>query len=223
MPFVFVNMAMTLDGKIASAGRENFSLGSKADRREMDRLRAEADIVLWGGETLRVARYPGRIQDKSFVASRVARKLSPQPANGVITRSGNIPESLPWLDADDVSRFIFTTEDGFAEAEKAAGGRAEIVLIGKSALSAHEIVTCLSQRGIERILLEGGGGVNWLFAEAGLVNVLHVTLTPWLAGGEDAPTILEGKGFPAGQFLRLELVEVRQEGQEVFLRYRTKK
>ncbi|MBI2177495.1 MAG: dihydrofolate reductase family protein, partial [Candidatus Tectomicrobia bacterium] len=60
-PYVFVNMAVTLDGKIAAADRKGFSLGSTADRREMDRLRAEADIVLWGGETIRAARGPARV------------------------------------------------------------------------------------------------------------------------------------------------------------------
>ena len=52
-PFVFANLAMTLDGKIAGHDREDFSLGSGADRMEMDRLRARADVVIWGGQTLR--------------------------------------------------------------------------------------------------------------------------------------------------------------------------
>ena len=59
-----------------------------------------------------------------------------------------------------------------------------------------------------------------MFAREGLLDALHITLTPWLAGGASAPTLLDGEGFPTGRFLRLTLEEARQEGEEVFLRYR---
>ncbi len=221
MPYVFVNMAMTLDGKIASAGREEFSLGTEADRREMDRLRAGADIVLWGGETLRSARCPARIKDPGLMASRNAKGLPPQPANGVITRSGRIPDEMAWYMAEDAGRFIFTSKRGAPEAEKAALGRAEVVTLGEGEdVSPFEVIDFLENRGFSRILLEGGGGIHWAFAEAGLLDALHVTVTPWLAGGGAAPTLLDGEGFPAGRFTRLVLEDVRREGDELFLRYR---
>ncbi|MEK6709601.1 MAG: dihydrofolate reductase family protein, partial [Nitrospinota bacterium] len=65
-----------------------------------------------------------------------------------------------------------------------------------------------------------GGGLHWMFARAGFLDALHVTLTPWLAGGVSAPTLLDGEGFSSGGFLRLKLEEARQEGEEMFLRYR---
>ena len=169
MPYVFVNMAMTLDGKIAGAGREEFSLGTEADRREMDRLRAEADIVLWGGETLRAARCPARIKDAGLIAARVEKGLPVQPANGVITRSGRIPGEMAWYTAEDTGRFIFTSKKGAAEAEKAALHRAEVVTLGGGRdVSAEQVIEYLEDMGIERILIEGGGGIHWAFAKAGL-------------------------------------------------------
>ncbi len=223
MPYVFVNMAMTLDGKIAGAGREDFPLGSEADRREMDRLRSEANIVLWGGETLRVARCPARIRDPALIARREERGFSSQPANGVITRSGRIPDEMSWYIAEGSDRFIFTSRAGAREAEKAARGRAEVVALGEEDVPPAELIEFLRHRGFERVLLEGGGGVHWTFAEAGLVDALHVTVTPWLAGGASAPTLLDGEGFPAARFTRLALEDVRREGEEIFLRYRVGK
>lgn len=219
-PYVFVNMAVTLDGKIAAADRKGFSLGSTADRREMDRLRAEADIVLWGGETIRAARGPARVRDPRLTASRQASGRPAQPANGVVTASGDIPPSLKWFDAPDVARFVFTGARGAPAAREAARGRAEVVVLGEGEVSAAALLDALVQRRMEKVLVEGGGGLHWMFAREGLLDAIHVTLTPWLAGGASAPTLLGGAGFPAGRFLRLALEEARREGEEVFLRYR---
>ncbi len=223
MSYVFVNMAMTLDGKIAGAGREDFSLGTKADRREMDRLRAEADIVLWGGETLRTARCAARIKDPELIAAREERGLPPQPANGVVTRSGRISGSLAWFEPEEADRFIFTSRNGTINSEKSALGRAQVVTLGEEDVSPSQIIEYLEDKGIKRILIEGGGELHWTFAKAGLVDTLHITITPWLAGGAEAPTLLGGEGFPAGGFTRLKLEDVRREGDELFLRYRVEK
>ncbi|MEK6710212.1 MAG: dihydrofolate reductase family protein, partial [Nitrospinota bacterium] len=92
-PYVFVNMAMTLDGKIAAFDRGGRSLGSGADRREMDRLRAEADIVLWGRGTLLAARGSARVRDPGLAAARQASGRPAPPANGGVPASGEIPPS----------------------------------------------------------------------------------------------------------------------------------
>ena len=225
MVYVFVNMAITLDGKIAGAFGEKRVLGSEADRREMDRLRAGADVVLWGGATLRAAGHAARVRDPALISEREKNGLPPQPANAVISASGRIPHALPWFDAGDIPRIIFTRREGAAAAREAARGRAEVIVPGEGEgeVSAQGVAAHLAGRGYERILLEGGGGVHWMFAEAGLVDTLHVTLTPLLAGGAGAPTLLDGEGFPASRFMRLALEEVRREGEEIFLRYGVKK
>lgn len=223
MAYVFVNMAITLDGKIAGAFGEKKALGTEADRREMDRLRAGADVVLWGGTTLREARCPARVRDPALISGREKSGLPPQPANAVITASGRIPHDLSWFEAGDIPRIIFTRREGAAAAREAARGRAEVIVPGEGDFSAADVAAHLAGRGYERILLEGGGGVHWMFAEAGLVDALHVTLTPLLAGGAGAPTLLDGEGFPAARFMRLALEEVRREGEEIFLKYRVKK
>jgi riboflavin biosynthesis pyrimidine reductase len=118
---------------------------------------------------------------------------------------------------------ILTHERAAGAASEAARGRAEVAALGERELAAADIVDYLAGRGFGRILLEGGGGIHWLFAEAGLVDALHVTVTPLLAGGAGAPTLLDGPGFPAARFMRLKLEDVRREGEEIFLNYRVEK
>ncbi len=216
-PFVFSNLAMTLDGKIAAFDRADFSLGSEEDRLEMDRLRARADVVLWGGETLRAARHPARVREKSLVEERVRRERPPHPANGVVTKSGVFPPGLPWFEAGDMERFVFTSPAGAARLDPRQAARARVVALEGEDSPARGALAHLEEAGMRSVLIEGGGGLIWAFA--GLIDEFHVTLTPWLAGGAKAPTLMDGAGFRPGEFLGLRLVEVRRAGDELFLRY----
>ena len=217
-PFVFSNLAMTLDGKIAAFDRADFSLGSEEDRLEMDRLRARADVVLWGGETLRAARHPARVREKSLVEERVRRERPPHPANGVVTKSGVFPPGLPWFEAGDMERFVFTSPAGAARLDPRQAARARVVAAGGGGFpGAGGGWRIWRSAGMRSVLIEGGGGLIWAFA--GLIDEFHVTLTPWLAGGAKAPTLMDGAGFRPGEFLGLRLVEVRRAGDELFLRY----
>ncbi len=219
-PFVYANLAMTLDGKIAGRDRADFSLGSKADRLEMDRLRVGADAVIWGGETLRTARHPARVREESLVRERVERGLPPHPANAVITKSGDFPKNLPWFETDEIERFIFTAPEGARSLEEAHTGNARIVVLDEAESLAGQVLGHLGECGMKRVLLEGGGSLVWEFARH--IDVFHVTLTPWLAGGASAPTLMDGLGFPSSEFLGLALEEARREGDELFLRYKAK-
>ena len=220
-PFVYANLAVTLDGKIASHDREDFPLGSKADRREMDRLRSKADVVIWGGETLRAARHPARVREESLVSERMKRGLPPHPANALITKSGVFPDKLPWFSSDEIERFIFTATEGARCLEDTRTGDARVFVLDEAEPLASQVLAHLGECGMKNVLLEGGGSLVWEFARH--IDAFHVTLTPWLAGGSDAPTLMDGPGFRSGEFLGLALVEVRREGDELFLRYKAKR
>ena len=69
-PFVYVNMAMTVDGKITSAARDHPRFTSVEDRRNMDRLRAEADAILVGAGTLRADNPRLHVRDTEMQAYR---------------------------------------------------------------------------------------------------------------------------------------------------------
>ena len=219
-PFTFANLAMTLDGKIAAYDRADLSLGSRADRLEMDRLRARADIVIWGGETLRTARHPARVHADALVKARLERGAPAQPANGLVTRRGVFPPDLPWFASGETERFIFTGAAGAQRFGEAQGGGANIVLLDGTAAIAPQVLDYLGACGMENVLFEGGGVLIWEFVRH--IDAFYVTLTPWLAGGAEAPTLMDGPGFASGEFLGLVLRDVRQVGDELFLHYARK-
>ena len=95
-----------------------------------------------------------------------------------------------------------------------------MIRVGRTTVDLHEFCRMLSDRGIGRLLVEGGGEVNMAFWEAGLVDEVYLTLCPVVIGGSTAPTAADGTGFASDRFRKLRLIESRRVGQELFLRYR---
>ena len=71
----------------------------------------------------------------------------------------------------------------------------EIITSGDKHVNVKELLKILKKKKIEKLLLEGGGSVNWDFVRQGLLDEAIVTVSPYLVGGEDAVTLVEGKGF----------------------------
>ena len=134
-PFVYVNMAMTVDGKITSASREYPAFASDHDKKSMDRLRAESDAILVGAGTLRADDPPMSIRDTEMLDYR--RSLGkPDDIWTVVVSSG--------LDLDPGSRFfrpsgptriIATVEDAPQDRVRRLAPLAEIWKLGRAGRS----------------------------------------------------------------------------------------
>jgi 2,5-diamino-6-(ribosylamino)-4(3H)-pyrimidinone 5'-phosphate reductase len=78
----------------------------------------------------------------------------------------------------------------------------------------------LKKQNIRTILLEGGGTTNWDFVNQGLVDEVIVTVTPYLVGGKEAKTLVDGDGFSMiSKSLRLKLHKVVRKNDEIILHY----
>jgi 2,5-diamino-6-hydroxy-4-(5-phosphoribosylamino)pyrimidine 1'-reductase len=220
-PFVYINMAATVDGKITSAAREYPRLTSEHDRREMDRLRAEADAIAVGARTLRADDPPLQVRNDEM---RAHRRTLGKPAGllrVLITASGQVDPSSRFFDDTDAGagRIVATVEALPDESLVALADRAEVWKLGRDEVDLKELLKRLAARGVGRLLVEGGGELNWAFLRRDLVDELYVTIAPALLGGREAPTLLEGDGFVMDAQRRLRLESVRREGDELFCRY----
>src|SRR4051812_7570774 len=94
LPFVFVNMAITADGKIATANRAVSSFGSKRDKEHMFELRATADAVMAGARTVESAPVTMGPGAAKYRRMRIRHGLAEYNLRIVATRSGNLnPEA----------------------------------------------------------------------------------------------------------------------------------
>jgi 2,5-diamino-6-(ribosylamino)-4(3H)-pyrimidinone 5'-phosphate reductase len=99
--------------------------------------------------------------------------------------------------------------------------RVEIFAVGESRVDLCAAMTTLHQMGIRRLLVEGGGTLNFELLRLGLVDEVHVYIAPMIFGGNSAPTLADGSGLPreaAVTLVRTE-VDVDDDGG-VVLRYK---
>jgi 2,5-diamino-6-(ribosylamino)-4(3H)-pyrimidinone 5'-phosphate reductase len=219
-PHVGVNMAMSADGKVSTYRRETFSLGSAWDRRLMDVLRARADAVVIGAKTLRLDGWAIRVRDAAIRKRRAERRGDSHPLNVVVSSDARLPARAEFFTYADTKKLVITTRRAPVTRVGRLRKIAEVVVLPGKRILARDVLDVLAARGARRVLVEGGGTLNFSFFREGLVDEIYITVTPRIIGGADAPTPVDGKGFLRNTQIRLRLATLRRRGDEVFLKYR---
>ena len=217
VPYVTLNVAVSADGKIATRRRESFPLGSQEDRHLMDVLRSRADAVVVGANTVRKDGWAIRVRD---AALRRARRAGPHPLNVVLTSRLDLPQRRQFFTHPDTDKLVITTRAAPDARVRRFERHAEVVVLAGTRIRPAVVVALLAKRGMKRILLEGGGELNYSFFKDKVIDEVYLTVTPRILGGSDAPSAVDGAGFLQHSQVRLELVSSRRREDEVFLRYR---
>jgi 5-amino-6-(5-phosphoribosylamino)uracil reductase len=211
--FIFSNLATSIDGKIATSSREFFPLGTPEDRRQMQRLRRESDAILMGATTLRTFRRPLIV---------VGEKK--QPLNVIMSSAlEGVSASWPFFTSPSIQRLLYVAPHAKRAQLKKFEKSSEIVVLKKPTKklpTALQVARSLEKRGVRNLLVEGGGGIMWDFASQDLIDEYHVTITPRVLGGTEAPTLVDGAGLPPKQVVNLKLSQCRVVGDELYLIYR---
>jgi 2,5-diamino-6-(ribosylamino)-4(3H)-pyrimidinone 5'-phosphate reductase len=223
LPFVLINMAMTADGKIATANRRLSSFGSQRDQEHLLELRATADAVMAGARTLDlnpVTMGPGPAQYRRL---RLRRGLSEFNLRVIVSGDGTVdPSAVVFRRRFSPIIILTTRRAGAARLKQLSALATEVKLCGASRINFRAALRWLRRKwGVQRLLCEGGGALNDALFRAGVVNELHLTACPRIVGGRTAPTVADGLG--AGRLsgaTRLELASARRAGDELFLTYR---
>ena len=217
-------MAMTADGKIATANRAVTSFGSPRDLEHLYELRATADAILCGARTVEQSHATLGNGPERFNRLRKRRGLAAYPLRVVVTGSGSLsPKAELWQ--KDFSPVIALTT---VRASKSRLARLRRLADQVWVSDAEEVDFIASLQalhddfGVRRLLCEGGSQVNDALFRAGLVDEVHLTLCPLIFGGRTAPTIADGVGFGRlAEAAQLELKSMKRVGDELFLVYRS--
>ena len=219
LPFVLVNMAMTADGKIATANRAVHSFGSARDLNHLYELRATADAVMCGARTVETAGTTLSPGATKFRRQRLKRGLAEYNLRIIASGSGSLDPSAT-IFRKHFSPIIILTTARISQANlKKLQAVADVVKIcGKTEINFRAALRWLRAKWqVRRLLCEGGGELNDALFRAGLVDEVHLTICPKIFGGRSAPTIADGQGFQrlteAAQF---DLTSVRPAKAELF-------
>ena len=226
LPFVFLNIAMTADGKLATANRAVSSFGSRHDLRHLLALRATADAVMNGARTADLNKITMGPGSRRYRQARLKRGLTEYNLRVIVSGSGTLDPRAEVFKHKFSPTIILVSRR--VAPRKLAALRAvadEVKICGQREIDFARALRWLRQEWkVRRLLCEGGGEINDALFREGLVNELHVTVTPYLFGGRQAPTLADGRGaLRLSQATNLVLKSARRRGQELFLVYRAKK
>jgi diaminohydroxyphosphoribosylaminopyrimidine deaminase/5-amino-6-(5-phosphoribosylamino)uracil reductase len=167
-PFVVGQLGQSLDGRIATLSGDARDIGGLAGLDHLHALRAHVDAVVVGASTILA-------DDPQLTVRRVP---GVSPARVVIDPRGRIGEGGRWL-APDGARRLLITAGGSAPA-----GTDEIISLERTdeGFAPERIVAALYERGLKRVLIEGGAITLSRFIQASCLDRLHVVVSPLIIG-----------------------------------------
>ena len=185
-PYVILSAAASLDGKITTkSGDSRFSSGK--DKTRVYRLRATVDAILVGKNTVKrddpiltVHHVKGKDPIRIILDSRATISTKSR----IIKTCNKIPTII-----------AVSKKASNKNLEKLRKFPLKIIVSGNNIVNIKKLLKTLWKLKIRKILVEGGGTVNWEFVKQNLFDEIIVTITPFLVGGKDAVSIIEGKGF----------------------------
>jgi len=225
-PFVFINVAVSTDGKMDTFERKGASISSAEDKARVLSLRAEADAVMVGGHTLLSESPKLTVKDPILRAERVAKGLPENPMKVGVVSEADIRLDGDFITAGPARKVIFTTSQTPPEQINVLSNLGvEVHILGKKRVDLKKAFETLYQLGVRRLMVEGGGTLNFELLRLGLVDELSVYVAPKIFGGGSAPTMADGDGLVESAAKTLMLMDVRvlDETAGVLIRYQLKK
>jgi 2,5-diamino-6-(ribosylamino)-4(3H)-pyrimidinone 5'-phosphate reductase len=211
-PHILVNAAMTVDGKIDTVARRGAKISTPEDWERVDRLRAASDAIMVGGRTLLVEDPRLSVKSLSLMAERVKLGKPETPMKVGVVSCAELPPNSRFLHEGNGKVLLLTTQRTPAEqVARLEDEGAEVVVLGEERVDLAAGMNLLHQRGVRRLMVEGGGTLISELFRLGLVDELHLYLAPLIFGGATAPTLADGPGLEAGSPARLRLNDISVE------------
>lgn len=226
LPFVFVNVATTADGKLAPANRKFVPFSSKRDQDLLLELRTKADAVMAGARTvdlMAVGLGPGSARYRRM---RLRNGLAEYNLRVVVSGAGTLDPQAAIFKKRFSPIIVLVSE--LASPRNVRRLRAvadEVKCFGKRSVDFPAALAWLRQKwGVKRLLCEGGGEINAGLFQAGVVDEVYHTLCPLIFGGRHAPTMADGEGvMKISDATKLSLKSLKRVGDELFLVWRVSK
>ena len=183
---IILSAAISIDGKISTRSNDS-KLSSQEDSTRLHKLRSKVDAILIGKNTM--------LQDDPLLTVRHTKGKN--PTRIILDSKGTISKNSKIIRTSDKIPTIIVVSKKISKANlsKLKKLPVEIIISGENSVNLKLLMKKLATKKIKTILVEGGGTVNWEFIKNNIFDELIITLSPYLIGGNDAISLVEGKGF----------------------------
>jgi 5-amino-6-(5-phosphoribosylamino)uracil reductase len=218
VPYTLLSCCMSIDGYLGNGTRQRLMLSNRADFDRVDAVRATCDAILVGAATVRKDNPRLLVRARARQEERVALGLAPSPIKVTVTSQGELDPHAHFFATGDTEKLVYCASGKVAKARSRLGPAATVV-DGGEPVDVRTISRDLYCRGIQRLMVEGGGMVHTQFLTADLADELQLVVAPFFVGDSKAPRfVLDGR-FPWNSARPARLAEVRQIDDVVLLRY----
>lgn len=215
-PYVLLSVATSIDGCIDDTGAHTLVLSGAEDRDRVDRVRADCDAILVGAGTIR-ADNPRLVVSERRRAERIARGVPEHPHKVTVTASGDLDPGVRFWQHGG-GKLVYTAAPAASRLRTRLAGLADVVDLGAE-IDFGALLDDLGNRGVGRLMVEGGGQIHTGFLSLGLADEIQLAIAPIVVGQRDAPRFLNPATYPGGPTRRMYLAETRPVGDVVVVRY----
>ena len=202
-PYVFINCAMSLDGKIASPQGKQIRISCDEDIKRMYKLRNESDAVLVGINTV-------LSDDPKLTVKEKYVKNPKQPVRIVLDTNCKTPTDALVVNSK-AKTYIITS----SECEKTYGKNVEIIKSkSKNGLiDLKDFLERLYEKGIRKLMVEGGSKVITSFISENLVDDIYIYIGSIIVGGKNTPSLIS----KLNSNIKLELIKIKKIGSGMLI------
>ena len=221
-PYVILNAAMTLDGKIATKTGSS-EISGKEDLERVHEIRKNVDGIMVGIGTVLA-------DDPRLTVHKIDAKKEDNPLRIVVDNKARTPLNFRILndDAETIIAVSSLCDENFANADKEAVKRAKelekkvnVYYSSSETVDLIEFMEHLYSIGIESVMLEGGSTLNFSMIRDGLIDEIRICIAPMVVGGKDSKTFFDGEGFDyMKDAVQLELLNSFPLGKDFIMEYK---
>ena len=215
-PFVFVNVAASLDGKISDESRKQLRISCKKDFERVDKLRAESDAIMVVIGTILADNPSLTVKNPKLRELRIKKGKDKNPIRVVVDSKCRIPLNAKILDDEAKTIVAVSKQADKSKIEELREKNVEVVVFGEKKVDLKSLLNYLYKFGTRKLMVEGGGTlINSLVSEK-LVDEIYIYYSISLIGGKESPTIVDGKSFIKP--IKLKLISLEKFGDGILVK-----
>lgn len=223
-PYIIINSAMSLDGKIATKERKQLKISCNKDFLRVDKMKSKVDAIMVGINTVISDNPSLTIKSEINKKKRIKYKNMENPIRIIIDSKAKININSDILTKGSGKRIIIVSELANNEnVDLLKKNNHEVIICGNQLVDLKKAMELLYNKGIYTIMVEGGATLNYALIEQHLVDEIYTFIGNMVIGGTSSPTLVDGSGFTKDNIILTKLKSFEKIENGILLKWKVLK